>query len=714
MFRILTGRLAFYQWDINQKLVVADKTVTEVHFCNRIDDCALVCEVFDQDGLRLVEVPNILLQADRPICVYAYCTDHTKKTEYFKVLPRPKPADYVYTETEVKSWEALEARVDEKLAQMDDLDTCLTEADTQREERVEQMGRDVAAAVDAAEEAAGSAEQATLAAVERTDKAIAEATEKTDKAIAEATEKTDGAIVKTEAAAEAANQAAAFANNVAGAIETNNFANALRGKASGEYVFLDDVSPLAHNMNVSVNSKNLISTNSVTLDGGYKNLILFDGNITGNFVFSYKQDFDSIVYPGATLFQFIVDDNAVNLNVNNTTINISGNLTKILCVNWGKAVGNITNIQLERGTEATEFSPYTNLKGNTKNLIPYPYIDTGKSEFRGLKVEEDSNGAITISGDFPAAETDYFYLFGYYGNTEKILDLPAGNYTLSNGTSNPSLAYWMDYGIYRASSNTVGNPGMMGKESATITLNEGDYLTYIRIAVGGLWETGTSITMHPQLEAGDTATEFVPYTQPVYLHQYGKNLIPYPYTDISKTTIGGLTVKNNNGIVTLSGTATTLADYRLAEKLYLPAGEYFISGCPKNDGATQCRIMVEVMQSNGKPGYYSDYGDGKPFIITEGAYISMITIRIDTTWASGASKTFKPQLERAAAATAYEPYKEVIYPINELGAINKAYSIYPSTAFITDTENIVLDVEYARDINKAFLELQKMILDKGV
>lgn len=112
MFKIYDGRKEFYQWDLNQKLIVNDKDINEVHFCNRTDDCSLVCEVYYIDDLRVVDVPNILFQNDWRIRAYAYSTDHTKTEVIFNVRSRTKPADYVYTETEVKRYEDLEARLE--------------------------------------------------------------------------------------------------------------------------------------------------------------------------------------------------------------------------------------------------------------------------------------------------------------------------------------------------------------------------------------------------------------------------------------------------------------------------------------------------------------------------------------------------------------------------------------------------------------------------
>lgn len=111
MFKIYDGRDTFYQWDTERKLIVYDETIKEVHFCNRADDCSLVCEVYKEGELNLVNVPNILLQDNWRINVYAYDETYTKHSHRFDVKSRSKPADYVYTETEVKNWDDLAERI---------------------------------------------------------------------------------------------------------------------------------------------------------------------------------------------------------------------------------------------------------------------------------------------------------------------------------------------------------------------------------------------------------------------------------------------------------------------------------------------------------------------------------------------------------------------------------------------------------------------------
>ena len=113
MFKIYDGRTHFWQWDLDCKLVFEDSSITNVHFCNRTDSCSLVCDVYEENGQFLVDVPNILLQTDWDIHVYAYDKNYTKHEDYFKVRPRTKPSDYVYTETEIATWAKLEERMDE-------------------------------------------------------------------------------------------------------------------------------------------------------------------------------------------------------------------------------------------------------------------------------------------------------------------------------------------------------------------------------------------------------------------------------------------------------------------------------------------------------------------------------------------------------------------------------------------------------------------------
>lgn len=111
MFRIYDGREAFYQWDLDRQIAVDDRSIVQVHFCNRTGDCALVCECYDLNGTWVANVPNVLLQDSWRLRVYAYDGNATRYDACYDIIARSKPDTYVYTETEVLTFEKLEAQI---------------------------------------------------------------------------------------------------------------------------------------------------------------------------------------------------------------------------------------------------------------------------------------------------------------------------------------------------------------------------------------------------------------------------------------------------------------------------------------------------------------------------------------------------------------------------------------------------------------------------
>lgn len=114
MFKLEDGREHLYQWDLDRRVIVENKNVCEVHFCNRTSECSLVVEPYEDNGIYVANIPNIILQDARPIRVYAYVDDkYTLVEEQFSVKSRTRPDDYTYTETQVKSYEYLENKLTE-------------------------------------------------------------------------------------------------------------------------------------------------------------------------------------------------------------------------------------------------------------------------------------------------------------------------------------------------------------------------------------------------------------------------------------------------------------------------------------------------------------------------------------------------------------------------------------------------------------------------
>ena len=66
-----------------------------------------------------------------------------------------------------------------------------------------------------------------------------------------------------------------------------------------------------------------------------------------------------------------------------------------------------------------------------------------------------------------------------------------------------------------------------------------------------------------------------------------------------------------------------------------------------------------------------------------------------------------------SSAIDYEQYDLTEYTPNTDGKVNGVASLYPNTALTTDTDGVIIDCEYNRDINKAFAELQAAIISLG-
>lgn len=72
------------------------------------------------------------------------------------------------------------------------------------------------------------------------------------------------------------------------------------------------------------------------------------------------------------------------------------------------------------------------------------------------------------------------------------------------------------------------------------------------------------------------------------------------------------------------------------------------------------------------------------------------------------------QLEKGTTYTEYEPYREpVTYTPNADGSVDGVKSIYPTTIITTNNDNASIDIEYNRDLNKAFAELQNALISLG-
>jgi hypothetical protein len=115
MLKLENGTNSFYQWDLDQRFIVTEiEGPATIHFWQEGLEHALEVDPYDEGGQTMAEVPNILLQKASPVTAYIYRKDIGAYTSYkrvFQVFEREKPAGYVYTETEARTWDALDERI---------------------------------------------------------------------------------------------------------------------------------------------------------------------------------------------------------------------------------------------------------------------------------------------------------------------------------------------------------------------------------------------------------------------------------------------------------------------------------------------------------------------------------------------------------------------------------------------------------------------------
>lgn len=101
IFKIYDGRTNFWQWDTKQKLIVLDESITEVRFSNRNMEHSKRRPVYtDNNGLRICNVPDLLLQLPKNLIAYACVKGadgaiSTVKAVKFAVHQQPIPTDYI-------------------------------------------------------------------------------------------------------------------------------------------------------------------------------------------------------------------------------------------------------------------------------------------------------------------------------------------------------------------------------------------------------------------------------------------------------------------------------------------------------------------------------------------------------------------------------------------------------------------------------------------
>ena len=120
----LIGSAELWQWDTGRQVDCTGLQVgAKVQFAYD-NNQTLTTAVKTADGANVADVPNQLLLRSGALMVYAYVTEadgvsYTKYAARLNVQARPKPDDYVYTPTEVQSWQTIR----DEIGDLDNLTT---------------------------------------------------------------------------------------------------------------------------------------------------------------------------------------------------------------------------------------------------------------------------------------------------------------------------------------------------------------------------------------------------------------------------------------------------------------------------------------------------------------------------------------------------------------------------------------------------------------
>ncbi len=174
----------------------------------------------------------------------------------------------------------------------------------------------------------------------------------------------------------------------------------------------------------------------------------------------------------------------------------------------GATVNNLVfKPQLEEGTAATPYTPYTevanvNVNVSGKNLIPYPYA-TGTETRYGVTFTDNGDGTITANG---TATDNSIYMLRYYS-----IPLKAGTYNISGLPSDGSTTSF----IIQIATRSGFAKNVTSINGTSFTLDEAvsDLIVQLVVFKGF---NANNLVFKPQLEIGEIATEYEPYRRKAY------------------------------------------------------------------------------------------------------------------------------------------------------------------------------------------------------
>lgn len=233
--------------------------------------------------------------------------------------------------------------------------------------------------------------------------------------------------------------------------------------------------------------------------------------------------------------------------------------------------------------------------------------------------------------------------------------------------------------LFRYADNTTSGTTYLNRNTRnSVTITATKEVAYLVLYASNNYNNGagdTATFTGVQVEVGTTATAYEPYANicpieghdSITLTRAGKNLIPYPYYQTTRTVNGVTITDNGDGTLTANGTATAdgeafVCSSRTVAGFMLPIGDYMLTGCPSSGSTSSYYIRIGRTVNGALQWYGNDAGNGFTFSVTEAdAPYILVSIYIRK-GATLNNLKFSPMITPTfVSSDTYEPYTAEIY-----------------------------------------------------
>ena len=361
-------------------------------------------------------------------------------------------------------------------------------------------------------------------------------------------------------------------------------------------------------------------------------------------------------------------------------------------------------------------------KVRSKNLLKYPYAHTTMTT-NGVTITDNGDGSVTLNG---TATNNIEFMF------RNMVKMQPGTYKYSLFGTEDVSGLSGNTQKRTTSGSWVANLSNTKNHNGIFTLTDDDmgylYSFNLYMVTGAV---ANNVTVKPQLELGDTATEYMPYVDPstVTVTRCGKNLLnPQLVPNVTSKGLSvdyeGQGVFHIHGTYDASGNDVALGlcyinvlcnpdkDYTVSAKLLSGTlGKHFYAyfGVNKNKNSrtnwATARFEIDTpigdtVYMTSKPG---SKGDDIRYISSFWFYMPA-----DTS-AYSIDCRVKVQLEESSEYTEWEMYNGSTYTPNSDGTVD-ILSTAPTMTLYADEPGVIIDMTYNRDSNMILDYIDKNVI----